>query len=109
MSENYLPANPFAEWLGRTVLSLMGWRIEGKLPQLDKFVVIGAHHTSNWDFVIFLAVKFVLRLNVRWFGVYSGAVPGGHAQEGRALEDGLLPHSVGRRRTGGAMGVGLWA
>lgn len=71
MSENYLPANPFAEWLGRTVLSLMGWRIEGKLPQLDKFVVIGAHHTSNWDFVIFLAVKFVLRLNVRWFGKHS--------------------------------------
>lgn len=71
MSGNYLPANPFAQWLGRSVLKLMGWRIEGQMPALDKFVVIGAHHTSNWDFVIFIAVKFVLRLNARWFGKHS--------------------------------------
>lgn len=43
MSGNYLPPNPFAEWVGRTVLRLMGWRIEGQMPALDKFVVIGAH------------------------------------------------------------------
>ena len=71
MSGNYLPPNPFAEWLGRTVLKLMGWRIDGQLPKLDKFVAIGAHHTSNWDFVIFIALKFVLRLNARWFGKHS--------------------------------------
>lgn len=71
MSGNYLPPNPFAEWLGRSVLKLMGWRIDGELPRLDKFVAIGAHHTSNWDFVIFIALKFVLRLNARWFGKHS--------------------------------------
>ncbi|WP_296233658.1 lysophospholipid acyltransferase family protein [uncultured Pseudomonas sp.] len=71
MSGNYLPPNPAAEWLGRSVLKLMGWRIEGELPKLDKFVAIGAHHTSNWDFVIFIALKFVLRLNARWFGKHS--------------------------------------
>ncbi len=71
MSGNYLPSNPFAEWVGRTVLRLMGWRIEGQMPALDKFVVIGAHHTSNWDFVLFLAAKFVLRLNARWFGKHT--------------------------------------
>lgn len=71
MSANYLPPNPLAEALGRSVLKLMGWRIEGELPALDKFVAIGAHHTSNWDFVIFIAAKFVLRLNARWFGKHS--------------------------------------
>jgi len=71
MSGNYLPRNSAAEWLGRSVLKLMGWRIEGQLPRLDKFVAIGAHHTSNWDFVIFIALKFVLRLNARWFGKHS--------------------------------------
>jgi 1-acyl-sn-glycerol-3-phosphate acyltransferase len=71
MSGNYLPRNPLAEWVGRTALRLMGWRIEGELPPLDKFVVIGAHHTSNWDFVIFIAAKFVLRLNARWFGKHT--------------------------------------
>lgn len=71
MYGNYLPRNRVVEWIGRTVLKLMGWRIEGELPKVDKFVAIGAHHTSNWDFVIFIAVKFVLRLNARWFGKHS--------------------------------------
>lgn len=71
MSGNYLPRNAFAEALGHAVFRLMGWRIEGQLPSLDKFVVIGAHHTSNWDFVLFIAAKFILRLNARWFGKHS--------------------------------------
>jgi len=71
MSGNYLPRNPFAEALGHAMLRVAGWRIEGALPKLDKFVVIGAHHTSNWDFILFLAVKFVLRLNARWFGKHT--------------------------------------
>lgn len=72
MSGNYLPRNRFAEAVGRAMFRLMGgWRIEGELPALDKFVVIGAHHTSNWDFVLFIAAKFVLRLNARWFGKHS--------------------------------------
>jgi 1-acyl-sn-glycerol-3-phosphate acyltransferase len=99
MSGNYLPPNPFAEWLGRSVLKLMGWRIEGELPRLDKFVAIGAHHTSNWDFVIFIAVKFVLRLNARWFGKHSifcwpfgalmrswGGIPIHRGQQGNTVE-----------------------
>ena len=71
MVGNYLPRNRLAEGLGRLVLRVLGWRIEGELPRLDKFVAIGAHHTSNWDFVIFIALKFVLRLNARWFGKHS--------------------------------------
>lgn len=71
MSGNYLPRNAVAEALGHAVFRLMGWRIEGQLPLLDKFVVIGAHHTSNWDFVLFIAAKFILRLNARWFGKHS--------------------------------------
>ncbi|ANI12889.1 acyltransferase [Pseudomonas citronellolis] len=71
MSGNYLPRNPFAEWLGHGMLKAAGWRIEGALPPLDKFVVIGAHHTSNWDFMLFLAAKFVLRLNARWFAKHT--------------------------------------
>lgn len=71
MAGNYLPRNSLAEGLGHLVLKCMGWRIEGQLPAIDKFVIIGAHHTSNWDFVLFIAFKFVLRLNARWFGKHS--------------------------------------
>lgn len=71
MSGNYLPRNTLVESLGHAMLKLSGWKIEGQLPALDKFVVIGAHHTSNWGFVAFLAAKFVLRLNARWFGKHT--------------------------------------
>ncbi len=49
-------------------MRLAGWRVDGKLPDLPKFVLIGAPHTSNWDFVLFLGVIFSLRANVRFMG-----------------------------------------
>jgi 1-acyl-sn-glycerol-3-phosphate acyltransferase len=70
------------------LLRLLGWRVEGKLPDLPKYVLIGAPHTSNWDFLLFLGVIFHLRANVRfmgkaelfrppfgWFFRYCGGVP----------------------------------
>ncbi len=31
-----------------------GWKLDGHLPAIDKFVIVGAPHTSNWDFVFFI-------------------------------------------------------
>ena len=45
-----------------------GWRIDGTLPDIPKFVLIGAPHTSNWDFVLFLGVIFSLRANAHFMG-----------------------------------------
>ena len=50
------------------MMRLAGWRVEGKLPDIPKFVLVGAPHTSNWDFVLFLGVIFTLRANVRFMG-----------------------------------------
>ena len=44
--------NAFSRWLGQLLLRLMGWRLEGAIPDLPKFVMIGAPHTSNMDGVI---------------------------------------------------------
>ena len=54
--------------LARITMALAGWRIEGKLPDLPKYILIGAPHTSNWDFVLFLGIIFSLRANVRFMG-----------------------------------------
>lgn len=54
--------------LARTSLHLTGWKVEGRFPDMPKFVVIGAPHTSNWDFMMFLAVIFQQRANVRFMG-----------------------------------------
>jgi len=52
-----MPPNRFMEWLGRSVLRLGGWRMVGAFPDLPKFVLIAAPHSSNWDGVWGAAVK----------------------------------------------------
>lgn len=55
-------------WLAERLMRLLGWRIEGEVPPEDKFVAIGAPHTSNWDFVIFLGVVSHFRIRARAIG-----------------------------------------
>ncbi len=73
LTSNYLPKNPFKIGLGHFVLWLLGgWKIEGSLPEnLNKYVIIVAHHTSNWDFVVGVAVKLITRIRVRFFAKHS--------------------------------------
>ena len=72
-NSNYLPVNPLKTGFGHLLLWLLGgWEIEGNLPQdLGKYVIIVAHHTSNWDFVIGVAVKLITRIRVRFFAKHS--------------------------------------
>ncbi|MBI5841119.1 MAG: lysophospholipid acyltransferase family protein [Chloroflexi bacterium] len=58
----------FFHQLTKLLLRAFGWRVDGKFPDLPKFVVVGAPHTSNWDFLLFLGVIFQLRANVRFMG-----------------------------------------
>lgn len=60
--------SPFLHLLAKASLRVTGWKVEGRFPDLPKFVVIGAPHTSNWDFMMFLAVIFQQRANVRFMG-----------------------------------------
>ena len=55
-------------YLALFIMRLAGWRVEGRLPDIPKFVLVGAPHTSNWDFVLFLGVIFALQANVRFMG-----------------------------------------
>lgn len=32
-------------------LKLLGWTVDARLPDEEKYVLIVAHHTSNWDFI----------------------------------------------------------
>ncbi|RJP46433.1 MAG: glycerol acyltransferase [Anaerolineaceae bacterium] len=54
--------------LFRLLFRLSGWRVLGRLPDLPKYVIVGAPHTSNWDFVIFLGFVLSLRGELRFIG-----------------------------------------
>ena len=36
-----------------------GWQLNGTLPQLDKYVIVVAPHTSNWDFFLAVCIKYM--------------------------------------------------
>ncbi len=52
-----MPRNRAVEWLGRSILRLGGWRMAGEFPDLPRFVLIAAPHSSNWDGLWGMAVK----------------------------------------------------
>lgn len=56
---------------GRTVLAMLRWRVEGEIPDLPKFVVAVAPHTSNWDFVVGAAAMFALDLRLSFLGKHT--------------------------------------
>jgi len=57
--------------LGRAYLRVSGWRIDGAFPADSKYVVIVAPHTSNWDFLVGVALVFALELRASWLGKHA--------------------------------------
>ncbi len=90
---------PFARWAGRVVLRLCGWRFEGCNPGVNKCVILGVPHTSNWDlfFMFFgsLAMElpgvFIMKASVFWWplGVFwrwCGGIPVNRRAAGTFVE-----------------------
>jgi 1-acyl-sn-glycerol-3-phosphate acyltransferase len=63
--------NAFSRLLGRTLLAIGGWRIEGEFPDRPKVLAIVAPHTSNWDFPLGIAAVYALGLRVRFLGKHT--------------------------------------
>lgn len=55
----------------RAFWSLGRWRLDTRPAPDRPTVLIGAPHTSNWDFVIMLAIAWRLGMDVRWLGKAS--------------------------------------
>jgi 1-acyl-sn-glycerol-3-phosphate acyltransferase len=83
----YHPPSPILRFFARLVLKITGFRLENHLPDLPKYVVVAAPHTSNSDALVFLCAAFVENIRplftvkhtlfkpplgwlIRWFGGY---------------------------------------
>lgn len=60
--------NSVMHTLSLVLMKVCGWRKEGEIPDLPKFVMIAAPHTSNWDLPITLALTFAYRVKLYWMG-----------------------------------------
>jgi 1-acyl-sn-glycerol-3-phosphate acyltransferase len=59
------------QWIGTAFLRAAGWKTEGERPAVDRYVIIAAPHTSNWDMPFMLAMAFVYDIPVRWMGKHT--------------------------------------
>ena len=59
------------QWIGEAFLRVAGWKTEGDRPPRDRYVIIAAPHTSNWDLPFMLAMAFVYDIPVRWMGKHT--------------------------------------
>jgi len=57
--------------LSISLLSLLGWNLEKKIPEDKKILIIGAPHTSNWDFPLTLLAMSALGLRFSWIGKHT--------------------------------------
>lgn len=58
-------------WLAYKLLILLGWTFHGEVPDIPKMIIIGAPHTTNWDFVLFLGALHHFRLDVSFMGKHT--------------------------------------
>jgi len=89
------------------------WTLVGEPAPSRPTVLIGAPHTSNWDFVLMLGIAWRLGIDVRWLGKKSlfagwrgpimrglGGIPVDRANPGRVVAD-----VVERVRSGEVFGL----
>jgi 1-acyl-sn-glycerol-3-phosphate acyltransferase len=57
--------------LAHLVLRLAGWEFRGAVPDIPKMVIVGAPHTTNWDFVLFLGALRAYRMRARFIGKHT--------------------------------------
>lgn len=57
--------------VSRYILSALGWQVDAQLPSEKKFVIIGAFHTSNWDFPLGILGLWAMGLKASWAGKHT--------------------------------------
>ncbi|HMQ49785.1 MAG TPA: lysophospholipid acyltransferase family protein [Saprospiraceae bacterium] len=63
-------------WLSRQILHLSGWEIVKPFDAFpDKYVLVAAPHTSNWDFVLGILTRSILKMGTNFVGKKSLFIP----------------------------------
>jgi 1-acyl-sn-glycerol-3-phosphate acyltransferase len=53
----------FFRFFSKTILKLLGWKIRGRVPYLNKYIAVSAPHSSNMDFL--LGALYFMTINTK--------------------------------------------
>lgn len=57
--------------LSMWILNILGWTVHADYPKVEKYVLIAAPHTSNWDFPLGIVAAKAMNLDIHWMGKHS--------------------------------------
>jgi 1-acyl-sn-glycerol-3-phosphate acyltransferase len=65
--------NPISlsQMLARGILKVLSWNLDVSIPIYPKYVLVGAPHTSNFDFFVFLLLKYAVGIRMYWIGKHT--------------------------------------
>ena len=58
--------NKLSRAFGRFLLWTVGMKLGGTVPDVPKAILLGAPHTSNWDLILAMGMKYALGLDYKW-------------------------------------------
>jgi len=59
------------KWIARKILKLLGWKIDGRQPRHEHYVLIAAPHTSNWDLPLLLLFAAAFDIRITWLAKHN--------------------------------------
>jgi len=107
--------HPLLRWCALRLLDLAGWRLDIRLPDEPKLLVLGAPHTSNWDGVLAVLAMLAMELRLALFikhTAFKGLVGGilrkvGAIPIDRAAPGGVVAQTVEAFRTRPQLLIGI--
>lgn len=72
MASPLLPPNapkfggPISRLFGKLMMRMVGMKLGGTIPDVPKVILLGVPHTSNWDLLLAMGMKYELGLDYSW-------------------------------------------
>jgi 1-acyl-sn-glycerol-3-phosphate acyltransferase len=63
--------NRLSKAAARALMSAAGWRISGEVPDEAKILLVGAPHTSNWDYIFTVLTTYSLGVDLHFVAKHS--------------------------------------
>jgi len=53
--------------IAKLIIKIIGWKVTGHPPEnVNKAVILGAPHTTNWDFIVMIGVIWIYKLKLKF-------------------------------------------